>query len=131
LLILTSISGCLAFIYPEILRYDTRHTTQFFDAQIRESGGSTVVLYTIRTILDSLLTYHLPAEIALKSIDCPTKGEIEQQYIERIHTIDREVAARGGGGLVAKLFHAVSHWARGGVGVSMKGFWWQNYFMRY
>jgi hypothetical protein len=130
LLILTGISGCLAYLDHGILRDDTQHTTKFFEAQIDQSSGSRLFLSTIQTILESVRTYHLPAEFALKSIDATMMGEIDQQYTELIDTIDQillalgpEVAVGGSvvvgsgadvvneGDLVANLFREVIQWA--------------------
>jgi hypothetical protein len=124
LLILTGISGCLAYLDPQFVIDETEHTIQFFDAQIQALGGSTFVLSTIRTILDSVWTYHLDAEIALQSIDGTMKGHIEEQYAVLIHTIDHwlkvqsqqvavdgEVEVFNEQDLVANLFQAILNWA--------------------
>jgi hypothetical protein len=118
-------SGCFAYLDADFLHYETQQTTLFFDAQLRQSGSSMVVVSTIRTILESLLTYHLPAEFALQSIDNTRKNEIESQYNGLIFSIDRwrevlsqQLAARGGVGVanegvvVANLFLEVLKWAR-------------------
>jgi hypothetical protein len=84
LLILTSISGSFAYLDPGVLDRDAESMAMFFQAMICGAQGDQLVLSTIRTIVESLLIYHLPAEIALESIEKTKKTEIEKRYKELI-----------------------------------------------
>jgi hypothetical protein len=67
---------------------DTQYTTAYLNGQITYLQGSPSGLYIIRIILESLKTYHLPAEVALGSIDKIKKLEIEEKYNQLIDRIE-------------------------------------------
>jgi hypothetical protein len=132
LLILPGISGCLAYLDPVTSTIDAEHTTLFFAVLVGRFPANQLVFSTIRTILDSLLTYHLPAEIALQSIDDTMKAGIEEPYIELINDIHRllnpqttQVAINeevvidiaslpvDGEAVVTNLLYGVIEWAKG------------------
>jgi hypothetical protein len=93
LLILTGFSWC-SFIAPQLLTLDILLTTEFFDTQISIYRSSWRDLYILRGILESLTTFHLPAEVALKEIQSETKDEIKLIYNALIHRIDGHMSAQ-------------------------------------
>jgi hypothetical protein len=92
LLTLTGFSGCLAGLMDEVLEIDTQSTRTFFIREIANYAKSAPALSILRTVLESLQTYHLPAEIALKSIEQNQKEGIEIQYTTLIRFIDEHLS---------------------------------------
>jgi hypothetical protein len=77
----------LGILGPD-LDYDIKLTTEFFDKQIDDYQSSPNDLYILRSILESLKTFHLPAEVALRTIPSGKKDYIDGIYKELIGKID-------------------------------------------
>jgi flagellar biosynthesis regulator FlaF len=70
----------MAYLDNESLKLDTQFTFQFFQQVTENFKYSTSSMSTIKTILQSLITYHLQAEMALQSIDIHRKNLILTRY---------------------------------------------------
>jgi hypothetical protein len=93
MLILIGFSGCLASLSDRVVEIDTQSTTQFFSTQIGLYGSNPRALNILRSLLESLQAYQLPAEVALQSIDKAKKHKINKQYNDLIRTINDHLSA--------------------------------------
>jgi hypothetical protein len=94
-LFLTRFSGCWAVLSQTFIIDDTNDTVGFFNDQVNDYQHNDLALSILQTLLESLTTYHIPAEIALGSFDEPSQRYIEDRYspvINRIKTQRREIA---------------------------------------
>jgi hypothetical protein len=93
-LFLTRFSGCLAYLDEGFIIDDTAYTVDFYNGQIGKYHQNDLALSILQDMFESLRTYHIPAEVALGSINEDSTDHIEACYtgvIDRITTWRREI----------------------------------------